>query len=89
MPASTTSVTPAPGAPAGAAANPASAPAWASASAAAPEKKPSGMRRFFSFLWHGGSSRPDEADAKPIYRASATGRNDLPNARPWEMPAPR
>jgi hypothetical protein len=47
------------------------------------------MRRFFSFLWHGGSSRSDETDAKSIYRASATGRNDLPNARPWEMPAPR
>jgi hypothetical protein len=69
--------------------SPSSPPAWASASAAAPQKKPSAMKRFFSFLWHGGSSASDEAAARPIYRDLATGRTDLPGARPWTASATR
>jgi hypothetical protein len=66
-----------------------STPSWASTSAAAPEKKPSAMRRMFSFLLHGGSTRADEEQARPIYRDLSTGRTDLPGARPWMSPAPK
>jgi hypothetical protein len=59
---------------------------WAATAAAAPEKKPSAVRRFFSFLWHGGSDASDER--RPSYRDPATGRTDLPTARPWSKPAP-
>jgi hypothetical protein len=46
--------------------------------------KPKGWRKFFSYLWHGGSSPEDEnKHAKYDY---STGRTDLPNARPWMSP---
>jgi hypothetical protein len=64
-------------------------PSWASSSAAAPEKKPSAMRRMVSFLLHGGSTRSDEEQARPVYRDMATGRTDLQNARPWMSSAPK
>lgn len=43
--------------------------------------KPKGLRRFFSMLWHGGSSAEDET--KHAQYDYSTGRTDLPNARPW------
>jgi hypothetical protein len=88
-PASASVYAPAPTRPPGARPTAPATPAWASTSASAPEKKPSALRRMFSFLWHGGSSRQEEATARPIYRDLATGRTDLPGARPWTAPAPR
>ena len=67
--------------------NPSTPSSWASTAAAAPEKKPSAMRKFFSYIWRGGSS-PDEDKTVHNYRDMSTGRTDLRNARPWEPPAP-
>jgi hypothetical protein len=47
----------------------------------ADKPKPRGLRRIFSYLWHGGSSTEDEKK-HAVYDYS-TGRTDLPNARPW------
>ena len=62
--------------------NPLAAPNWAATAAAAPVKKPTAMKRFFSFIWHGGSDA--DAEARPSYHDMSTGRTDLQNARPWD-----
>ncbi len=65
-------------------------PGWAAGSLEAPgpesaaSRKPSAMRRFMKFLWHGGSEESDERN--PIPHDWATGRTDLQNARPWMKP---
>jgi len=65
-----------------------SPPNWGTVAATEPVKKPSAMRRFFSFILHGGSTRESEAESRPIHRDPTTGRTDLQNARPWLGEAP-
>jgi hypothetical protein len=60
-------------------------PYLASVPSPADAPKPKGIRRIFSYLWHGGSTT--EAESKPTQYDYSTGRTDLPNSRPWMTPA--
>ena len=56
-------------------------PYLASVPSPADAPKPKGIRKFFSYLWHGGSEPGDENKHAPY--DMSTGRTDLMNARPW------
>jgi hypothetical protein len=73
------------GAPAGPSPKPDVKPYLASVPSPADAPKPRGLKKFFSFLWHGGS-RPEDENKPTVYDYS-TGRTDLMNARPWMKPA--
>ncbi len=50
-----------------------------------PPRKPSALRRFFTFLYNGGE--PEGTESRPAYSDPSTGRTDLAGARPWLSPS--